>query len=127
MKTDIKSREDLENIVFKFYQKLIKDEGLRPFFEDILKANTLDHHLSVIVDFWEDILFQTHQYQNNPIQKHIDVHQKMKFEKWHFITWLQYLFESIDEDFQGTKALEMKTRATSIATVMQLKMDVYST
>ena len=127
MKSDIQSRADLENIVFTFYQKLISDQGLSPFFKEIVRENKLAHHLSVVVDFWEDILFQTHHYQNNTMQKHENVHQKIPFEKWHFITWLQYLFEAIDEDFQGNKALEMKTRATSIATVMQIKMDLYKT
>ena len=125
MKPDIESREDLEKIISEFYEKLIQDEMMFPFFEEIVEGNHLDHHLSIIVDFWQDILFQTYQYKNNPMQKHLDFQQKMKFEKKHFVRWLQYLTEVVEEHFEGIKSLEMKTRATSIATVMQLKMNLY--
>lgn len=125
MKPDIQSREDLENIISKFYQKLIQDKEMHPFFVEIVQENNLEHHLSIIVDFWQDVLFQTFHYKNNPMQKHLDFQQKMRFEKKHFTRWLQYLSEVIDEDFQGKKSSEMKTRAMSIATVMQLKMNLY--
>lgn len=126
MKPDIESREDLEKIISEFYEKLIQDEMMFPFFEEIVEGNHLKHHLSIIVDFWQDILFQTYQYKNNPMQKHLDFRQKVKFEKKHFVRWLQYLAEVVDEHFEGIKSLEMKTRATSIATVMQLKMNLYN-
>lgn len=125
MKPDIQSRQDLETIIPNFYKKLISDQTLFPFFEEIVNTNSLEHHLSIIIDFWQDLLFQTYLYKNNPMQKHLDFHQKMKFEKHHFALWLQYLTETIDEGFEGENALNMKTRASSIATVMQLKMDLY--
>ena len=125
MKPDIQSREDLEIIISSFYKKLTSDHLLFPFFEEIVKSKPLEHHLSIIVDFWQDILFQTYRYKNNPMQKHLDFHQKMKFEKEHFTLWLQYLTETVDEKFEGENALNMKTRASSIATVMQLKMNLY--
>lgn len=125
MKPDIQSREDLEIIISSFYKKLTSDHLLFPFFEEIVKSKSLEHHLSIIVDFWQDILFQTYRYKNNPMQKHLDFHQKMKFEKEHFTLWLQYLTETVDEKFEGENALNMKTRASSIATVMQLKMNLY--
>lgn len=125
MKPDIQSRADLEHIISVFYQKLIHDEVMYPFFAEIVEENSLEHHLSIIVDFWQDILFQTFHYKNNPMQKHLDFHQKRKFERHHFTRWLQYLSETIDHTFEGSKSLEMKTRATSIATVMQIKMNLY--
>jgi len=125
MKRDIQSRKDLEIIIANFYKKLISDQMLFPFFEEIVNTNSLEHHLSIIVDFWQDLLFQTYLYKNNPMQKHLNFHQKMKFEKHHFALWLQYLTETIDGGFQGENALNMKTRASSIATVMQLKMNLY--
>ena len=36
MKLDIKSRKDLEKIISVFYQKLINDSELFPFFKDIV-------------------------------------------------------------------------------------------
>ena len=125
MKQDIQSREDLDQIISTFYQRLIEDEELFPFFKEIVENNELEHHLSIIVDFWEDLLFQTYKYTNNPMQKHLDFQQKRKFEKHHFHLWLQYLHQTIDDGWKGDKALMMKTRASSIATVMQVKMNLF--
>ena len=59
------------------------------------------------------------------MKKHLDKHALIKFEKQHFTLWISYLFKTIDEHFEGKNSLKMKERATSIATVMQLKMSVY--
>ncbi len=126
MMKDIQSRDDLEKIISLFYQKLIQDESMYPFFEEIVAEKTLASHLSIIVDFWEDILFQTYKYRNNPMKKHLDFHKKMKFSKEHFQRWLSYLNDSIDSDFQGPISDRMKARAISIAMVMQTKMNLYT-
>lgn len=126
MKSDISSRENIHFIIVKFYDKLISDEDMLPFFKDIIKQNHLEEHFEIITDFWEDILFQSYKYKNNPMQKHLDFARKMPFSKNHFSIWLNYFQNTIDEYFDGRIALEMKTRAQSIAMVMQLKMNIYS-
>lgn len=125
MKNDIQTREDIHHIITAFYQKLLADGEMFPFFEDIVAKDHLEAHLDVITDFWEDLLLQTYKYKNNPMQKHLDFHKKMPFEKQHFEIWLHYLSETIDASFEGTLAHAMKTRASSIAMVMQVKMDLY--
>ena len=126
MKEDIQSREDLEKIISLFYEKLIQDDLMYPFFEEIVAEKTLASHLSIIVDFWEDILFQTYKYRNNPMKKHLDFHKKMSFEKEHFQRWLSYLNRTIDDDYQGLISERMKARANSIAMVMQTKLNLYT-
>lgn len=125
MKKDITSRKDIKLIISKFYDKLLSDEKMFPFFEEIVKNNSLEKHLEIIVDFWEDLLFQSYKYKNNPMKKHLDFNKKIKFSKEHFNLWLGYLYQSISETFSGEIATTMKTRAQSIATVMQLKMNLY--
>jgi len=125
MISDISSREDLEKIIVLFYEKLVQDEFMFPFFQEIVEEGILKSHLSVIIDFWEDILFQTHRYRNNPMQIHLNFHQKMEFEKEHFQTWLSYLNSTIDDHFTGVVSEKMKNRAASIAMVMQTKMKLY--
>ena len=85
MMPNIKSREDLEKIISLFYNKLVQDQSLYPFFKEIVEQGALDTHLKIIVDFWEDILFHTHKYHNNPMKIHIDFHKKINFEKKHFL------------------------------------------
>ena len=125
MKSDITSREDIKFIIVKFYDKLLADTKMLPFFEEFVQQNTLDHHLEIITDFWQDLLFQTYEYKNNPMKKHLDFNKKMQFQKQHFTLWIHYLETTIDDFFTGEIANTMKTRATSIATVMQLKMNLY--
>ena len=121
MKKDISSREDLFLLVKKFYEKLLNDETINYLFTDIAKID-LDHHLPVLVDFWDSILFQSDTYRKNAMQPHLILHQKSPLEKHHFETWLRYFNNTVDELFDGEKAFVAKERAKSIATVMQIKL-----
>lgn len=125
MKLDIRFRKDIKFIITTFYDKLLADEIMFPFFKEVVEHNQLEHHLEIITDFWEDLLLQTYKYKNNPMQKHLDFQKKMDFEKEHFDLWLKYLTETITDNFDGEIAEAMKTRANSIAMVMQLKMGLY--
>ncbi|AUC85218.1 hypothetical protein CW731_07865 [Polaribacter sp. ALD11] len=126
MKKDISSRKDIKCIISKFYELLLVDQKMIPFFEDIVAQNHLEEHLEIISDFWNDILFDTTTYKNNTMQKHIDKNAFVKFKKEHFTIWTSYLFQTIDAYFEGEISERMKNRATSIATVMQLKMNLYA-
>lgn len=125
MKPDIASREDIHFIITEFYKKLTSDEFMLPFFEEIVKENHLEVHINIISDFWNDILFYTNSYTNNVLQKHLDFNKKVVFKKEHFSTWLQFLTTTIDANFEGQNAQNMKDRASSIATVMQVKFKLY--
>ena len=125
MKQDISSREDIKLIITKFYDLLLADQKMIPFFEDIVAQNHLEEHLDIISDFWNDILFDTNTYSNNVMKKHVDKNVFVEFKKEHFTIWMSYLSETIDARFDGEKAFNMKNRARSIATVMELKLDVY--
>lgn len=125
MKSDISKRENIKLIITKFYDKLLVDEKMMPFFKEIVQKNQLEHHLEIIMDFWNDILFDTNVYQSNVMQKHLNKDAFVKFQKEHFAIWVSYFSETIDTYFEGNNAQIMKTRAASIATVMKLKMNVY--
>lgn len=120
-KKDIQNREDLLQLVTRFYAKLLGDDSISYLFTDIAKID-LQHHLPVLVDFWDAILFQSDTYRKNAMQPHIDLHKQSGLQKHHFETWLRYFKESVDELFEGEKAFQAKERATSIATVMQIKI-----
>ena len=120
MKKDIENRNDLLILVTKFYEKLLADSSISYLFTDVAKIN-LDHHLPVLIDFWDSILFQSDTYHKNAMQPHMDLHQKSPLTKHHFDIWLRYFKESVDELFAGDNTFIIKERATSIATVMQIK------
>lgn len=121
MKKDIETREDLLLLVTQFYRKLLNDDSINYIFTEVAKIN-LEHHLTVLVSFWDSILFQTDTYQKNAMQPHISLHQKSPLQPQHFETWLRYFNETVDELFEGEKAFIAKERALSIATVMKIKL-----
>jgi hemoglobin len=121
MKKDITNREDLLLLIQKFYDKLLADPTISYLFTDIAKIN-LGHHLPVLVDFWDSVLFQSDTYHKNAMQSHINLHQKSPLLPHHFETWLRYFNETADELFEGATAFLAKERALSIATVMKIKL-----
>ena len=126
MKNDINSREDIKIVITDFYKKLTEDKFMYPFFAEIVENNTLEIHLELITDFWEDILLQTNKYHDNVMQKHLDFNATIKFEKEHFDLWLNYLIVTIDELHIGNTSEVMKNRARSIAMILQVKMNLYT-
>ena len=119
--TDIQTREDLHLLMSEFYKKLFSNDKISFIFTDVAKID-LAPHLLDLVDFWEQILFDTGSYRKNVLQIHQDVNQKIKLSEEHFSIWLQHFNATIDENFKGQIAENMKTRALSIATVMKIKM-----
>ena len=125
MKPDISSRKDIKQIMTTFYEFLLADETMLPFFEEIIQKNELEHHLEIITDFWNDIVFNTNEYQQNVMQKHLQKNAFIRFKKEHFTSWVSYFFKTIDASFTGENSEKMKARAQSIATIMQLKMNLF--
>lgn len=118
---DIENRKDLEIIMKQFYTKLLQDERISYIFTDIAKIN-LEEHLPVLADFWEKSMFYTGDYKNNPMRIHLELNEKEPLTREHFDIWLGHFYNTIDELHTGENAEMMKTRALSIATIMQIKM-----
>ena len=127
MTKEIKNSEDLYLIVSEFYKKLLIDNDIKHFFEDMVKEDGLEEHLQVLVDFWDNMLFYTGVYKRNAMQPHLLLHLKKPFLPKHFKIWLNYFNNTVDENFTGELAHAAKTRALSIATVMQLKVTQLNT
>lgn len=118
---DIQTREDLHLLMSAFYEKLLSDDKINFIFTEVAKID-LAPHLLELVDFWEQMLFDTGNYKKNVLQIHLDINQKIKFSEEHFAIWLNYFNLTIDENFTGQIAENMKTKALSIATVMKIKL-----
>lgn len=113
-KTDIQSRADIENLVNHFYTKVQADVSLGPIFSHV----DWPHHLPLMCDFWSLTLLGEPGYRNNMVQKHL--HLPLKPE--HFTQWLSLFNSAVDELFSGDKAEEAKSRAYSMAVVIQVKL-----
>lgn len=119
---DIETRTDLELLLKEFYTKLLQDDRINYIFLDVAKIN-LEHHLPILADFWEQIMFHTGGYRNNTMQIHLDLNQKEKLTEEHFNTWLNHFYTTTDSLFAGPNAENIKTRALSIATAMKIKLN----
>jgi hemoglobin len=123
MKNDISSRQDIEQLIIQFYDKVKPDPSIGFIFTDVVKIDWA-HHIPVIVDFWEGILLDNPVYQKNAMEVHYHLNNKMPLEKIHFKTWLNLFISTVDDLFEGKKAALAKSRAKSIAAVMQFKMGI---
>jgi hemoglobin len=122
---DIENRADIINLMNAFYSKALNDQTIGYIFTDVAKLD-LEHHLPIIVDFWEMILFGAVNFQlkygRSPMQKHIELNQKVPLVSEHFDTWLKLFYSTADEMFSGEKADTAKFRAKAIANTMFMKV-----
>lgn len=121
MKKDIRSRADIERLVQAFYDKARIDPLIGPLFTRHFTINW-EHHLAVMYDFWENTLFFTGTYIGNPILTHRALHARHPLSDEAFNQWVALFTATVDELFEGEKALLAKQRALSIATVMKIKI-----
>ena len=117
MNHDLTSRADIDALMVHFYSRAMSDPAIGRFFTEVVKLD-LDHHLPVIGDFWESVLFSTGVYARHgrhPLMVHGEMSRKRQLEPQHFQRWLELFEESIDELFDGRAATYMKQRAHAIA------------
>lgn len=118
MKTDIENKNDIEIFVNGFYDKVRHDEMLEPVFASKIPDEAWPAHLQRMYAFWNAILFAETGFQGNPMQKHLS----LPVDENHFGRWLHLFNQTIDENFSGPKAIEAKSRAASIAGIMNFKI-----
>jgi hemoglobin len=118
---DIANRNDVENLVNAFYQKVRQDEVIGHFFTTVI-ALSWEKHLPIMYSFWDTILFGTQSYKGNTMSKHLDLHKLAPIEPKHMEHWLFLWNETVSENFEGEKATEAKSRASAIAGMIQYKV-----
>jgi hemoglobin len=118
---DIQTQNDLYLIVDEFYKKLLSDERISYIFTDVVKIK-IEEHLPILVTFWSQGILGTGGYTKNLTQIHLDINEKEYLSPELFTIWLTHFNNSVDQNFKGQKAEQIKTQALSIATVMQIKI-----
>jgi hemoglobin len=119
--TDITTRADIEKLIIRFYEKVKTDDVIGFIFTEVVKMNW-PHHIPLIVDFWETILLDNPVYKSNAMEVHYTLNRKVRLEEKHFNQWVKLFVGTIDELYEGKVADLAKTRARSIAGLMQFKM-----
>jgi hemoglobin len=120
MKHDIENRGDIDHLMREFYSKAITDDVIGYIFTDVAKLD-LGHHLPIIGDFWETLLFQTGSYAKygrNPLMVHGELSEKTPLRPEHFKRWLEIFDETVNGLFAGERADFLLQRAHMIANRM---------
>ena len=120
MKADIQTREDIDLLMHVFYKQALVDDVIGYIFTDVAKLD-LEHHLPIIGDFWESLLFGTGSYAShgrNPLLVHKELDAKSSLNREHFERWLEIFTATVDDLFAGERADHIKVRAVAIAARM---------
>jgi truncated hemoglobin YjbI len=119
---DIETRADIEQFIETFYSGLLSDPLLRPIFTDVAHVD-LAKHITVICDFWENILFDARKYTGGMMMVHMMLQQKIALKPYHFERWLAYFNDAVDQSFEGDRATLAKTHAYRVATMMATRFE----
>ena len=119
---DIKDRQDLIKIVDTFYNTVKTDKTLGYIFDDVMHVNW-DKHLPKMYDFWENILFQTGNYNGSPFPVHLKVNEKQQLGDAEFNRWMQVFIDTVNELYIGAKATELKQKAMNIQVIWKSKFN----
>ncbi|WP_299315382.1 group III truncated hemoglobin [uncultured Aquimarina sp.] len=119
---DIETREDIFNLVSRFYTKIKQEKVLGPIFNQVI--SNWDEHLNRLTDFWATNLLFIASYKGSPIQIHqkVDATFQGNITENHFGIWLNLWFSTIDELHTGEKANTAKRRARKMSTHLYIKM-----
>ncbi len=110
---EIKTRKDIQFLVDSFYDKVVKDGVLAPFFQGL----NFDEHLPKMVNFWAFVLLDEAGYKTDVTQ----AHDKMRLKQEHFDRWLELFNKTVDDHFTGEKADLAKQRAYLVGWTIKSK------
>jgi hemoglobin len=116
---DIATEDHIKILVDSFYEKVNADELLSPIFNSVAKVEW-EHHLPTMYQFWSSLLLRSNSYRGAPWPKHAILPVDAK----HFARWLTLFKQTVDEHFSGTKAIEAKNAAASIADTFQNRLQL---
>lgn len=110
---DIQSKEDVTFLVDKFYEAVLTNETLAPFFKHL----NFEKHLPKMIHFWSFVLLDEPGYTTNVTEKHEEMPLSMDL----FNLWVNLFKQTVDELFEGEKAELAKQRAVVLGWTMGSK------
>jgi hemoglobin len=110
MISDLETRSDIDRLLIEFYKVVMHDAEIGHHFDEL----DLDHHLPIIGDFWEKVLFGNPVYFNNPLTVHQKLHERFPLRPEHFLRWVEVFSHTVDALFAGEMADLAKFRAHTI-------------
>lgn len=119
---DIENQQDLYYMVDAFYKRLLDDHRINYIFTDVVKIK-IEEHLPILVTFWSQMIFGTGGYTNNLTDIHLKIDQLEHLTPELFNIWLSHFNKTIDENFIGKNADEVKLQAKNLSIILQIKIN----
>lgn len=120
----IQSRREVDFLVRRFYDQVRKHDLLGPIFNPIVKD--WDHHLVHLSDFWEMILLQTGpgrgKFNPTKVHREVDASVDHQIDQFHFGSWLELWFSTVDRYFEGENADYAKEHARRRAHMLFMRI-----
>ncbi len=115
---EIEDLSDIQLLVDTFYEKVRADDLIGPIFNEVIGDNW-PVHLKKMYGFWQSILLNEPTYNGRPFPPHM----KLNIEKRHFERWLSLFEATVNDLFQGSRAMEAIKRSKMIAAVFLTKIE----
>ena len=92
------SRKNLRVLMTSFYEKVISDKDIGPFFinelgDDITSEDWIEH-VELLADFWLAVLLNEGPYWGNPSGAHFGI---AHIKRESFMRWIELFSETADE------------------------------
>ncbi|MFE6967603.1 group III truncated hemoglobin [Agromyces sp. NPDC057679] len=118
---DLRDRDDLATLIEAFYLRAFADPFIGPIFTDVAKMD-LAHHLPIMCDFWESVLFDAGTYRRNALALHVALDAKHPLTEAHFDRWLVLWRQTVDDGFRGEVADRAKVQGERIAASIRRRL-----
>ena len=112
------SREEIDNLVDRFYEKVREDPTIGPVFNTAIQD--WPAHLDLLKGFWASVLLGAGVYRGNPLATHLE----LPLEPVHFRRWLELFAGTAREVMPPEHAQVVITKSQQIARNFQAAMGI---
>lgn len=122
---DLATRDDIAELVTRFYGDVATDDLLGPVFNEIAGVNWAVHE-ETLIEFWSRLLLGESGYDGNPLEKHRRIHEQQAFTDAQFDRWLELFQRTVDASWSGPTSTRASTVARNVARVHRSQLGVES-
>lgn len=119
------NEENIELLVRTFYDEVLKDPLLAPFFIKILGDDIhnekWEEHLLLLTEFWKFVALGYDGYKGNPLQPHLLI---KGISRDAFKSWLQLFHQTVDTLYTPSNSEYFKQKSTDIANNFMRKLSL---
>lgn len=110
---DLDSVEQIDRFVRLFYQRLLTDDTLAPYFTDVAGIS-LASHLPLISAYWQKMLLGDSRYQRHTMARHRQLHARRALGGAQHEAWLGHFFAVTQAHFSGPKTDQARRIAARV-------------